>query len=72
MKLKIKLLLILIIVNILLLKNSISQHHKITARLKQANLASKNNIAIFVKKTDNNLKDVTPNKIELNELSKKT
>ena len=43
------------------------------ARLKQANLASKNNIANLVKKTDfdNKLKDVTSNKNELNELSKK-
>ena len=44
-----------------------------TARLKQANLASKNYIADFVKKTDfdNKLRDVTSNKNELNELSKK-
>ena len=40
---------------------------------KQANLASKNDIADFVKKTDfdNKLKNVTSNKNELNELSKK-
>ena len=44
-----------------------------TVRLKQANLASKNDIANFVNKTDfdNKLKDVTSNKNELNELSKK-
>ena len=44
-----------------------------TARLKQANLASKDDIANFVKNTDfdNKLKDVTSNKSELNELSKK-
>ena len=45
---------------------------KFTARLAQANLASKNDIANFVKKTDfdNKLKDVTSNKNELNELEK--
>ena len=44
-----------------------------TARLKQANLASKSDIANFVKKTefDNKPKNVTSNKNELNELSKK-
>ena len=44
-----------------------------TARLKQANLASKNDIANFVKKThfDEKLKTVTSNKNKLNELSKK-
>ena len=44
-----------------------------TARLKKASLASKSDIANFVKKTDfdNKLKDVTPNLNELNELSKK-
>ena len=43
------------------------------ARLKQANLASKNNIANFVKKTsfDEKLKIVTLNQNELNEPSKK-
>ena len=41
MKLKRKLLLIMIMINILLIKN-----------LAQANLASKNDIASFVKKTD--------------------
>ena len=42
-------------------------------RLKRANLASKSDIANFVKKTDfdNKRKDVTSNKNELNELSKK-
>ena len=45
----------------------------VAARLKQANLASKSEIANSVKKTDfdNKLKDVTLNKNELNELSKK-
>ena len=44
-----------------------------TARPKQANLASKNDIASFVKKTnfDNKLNNVTSNKNELNEESKK-
>ena len=44
-----------------------------TARLKQANLASQIDIANFLKKTDFNdkTKDVTSNKNELNELSKK-
>ena len=45
-----------------------------TARLKRANLASKNDIANFVKKKpdfDNKLKGVISNKNELNELLKK-
>ena len=44
-----------------------------TARLKQSNLASKGDIANFVKKTnfDNKLNDVTSNKNGLSELSKK-
>ena len=44
-----------------------------TTRLKQANLASNNDIANFVKKTDfdNKLKYVISNKNQLNELSKK-
>ena len=43
-----------------------------TARFAQANLASKNNIANFVKRAnfDNKLKNVSTNKKELNELSK--
>ena len=43
-----------------------------TARLKQADLGSKSDIANFVKETDfdNKLKNVTSNKNELNELSK--
>ena len=43
-----------------------------TARFKQANLASKSDIASLVKKKDfdNELKDVTSNKNDLNELSK--
>ena len=60
-------------INILLIKNLINSHQKIfTARLKQANLASKNDIANFVKKTDfdNKLKNDTSNKNDLNELSK--
>ena len=42
-------------------------------RLKRANLASKSDIVNFVNKTDfdNKLKDVTSNKNELNEISKK-
>ena len=46
---------------------------KFNARLKQENLASKNDIANLVKKIDlnNKLKDVTSNKNKLNELSKK-
>ena len=42
-------------------------------RLKRTNIASKGDIANFVKKTDfdNKLKDVISNKNELNELSKK-
>ena len=41
-------------------------------RLKRENLASKSDIANFIKKTDfdNKLKDVTLNENELNELSK--
>ena len=52
--------------------NKLTSEH-FTARLKQTNLASKSNIANFVKKADfdNKLKDVTSNKNELNELSKK-
>ena len=44
------------------------------SRLKQANLASKNDIVNFVKKADfdNKRKDVISNKNELNELSKNT
>ena len=43
-----------------------------TAKLKQVNLASKNDIAKFVKKSlGNKLKSFRSNKIELNELSKK-
>ena len=59
MKLKRKLLLIMIMINILLLKN-----------LAQANLASKNDIANFVKKTDfdNKLKNVNEKDAE-NELN---
>ena len=51
--------------------NSASEN--VAARLKQENLASKNETANFVNKTDfdNKLKDFTSNKNELNELSKK-
>ena len=58
-------------INILLLKNLTSENF--TANLKQANLASKNDIANFVKTTvfDNKLKDVISNKNELNELSRR-
>ena len=42
----------LTMVNISLHKSLISSRQKITARLKQANLSSKNDIANFVKKTD--------------------
>ena len=47
---------------------------KLTARLKQANLASKTDIANFIKKKtdfDNKTKDVTSNKNQLNKLLKK-
>ena len=42
-------------------------------RLKRGNLANKSDIASFVNKTDfdNQVKNVTANKNELNELSKK-
>ena len=45
-----------------------------TLRLKRANLASKSDIANFVKKADfdNKLEDVTSNKNQLNKLSKKS
>ena len=66
MKLKTKLQ-IIIMINILLLQNLIKK------RLKQANLTSKSEIAKFVNKTDfyDQVKNVTSNKNELNELSKK-
>ena len=56
----------IITINILLLEN-------FAARLKQANLESKSEIANFVNKTDfnNKLKDVTSNKNQINELSRK-
>ena len=59
-KLKIKLLLIMILTNIVLLKNLTSENF--TARLKQANSASESDIANFLKKTD-------LNNNQLNELS---
>ena len=51
--------------------NKLTSEH-VTARLKQANLASKCDIANFVRQTDfdDKLKDITSNKNELNELSK--
>ena len=50
-----------------------STSKKFTARLKQANLASKRHIGNFVNKADfdNQVKNITSNKNELNELSKK-
>ena len=61
-------------INILLLKkfNKLTVK-KITARLAQANLVSKNDIVDFVKNADfdDKLKNVISNKNELNELSKK-
>ena len=61
-KLKIKLLLIMILTNIVLLKNLTSENF--TARLKQANSASESDIANFLKKAD-------LNNNQLNELSEK-
>ena len=63
MKLKRKLL-IIIMINILLLQNFIS----LLQKLKEANLASKSDIANFINKTDfdNKLRDFTSNKNELN------
>ena len=58
-------------INILLLKKLTSEN--VTARLTQANLASKNDVVNFVKKTDfdNKRKSVESNKNELNELPRK-
>ena len=49
-----------------------SKSENFTARFKQANLASKNYIANFIKQIDfdNKLQNVTSNKNKLNELSK--
>ena len=60
-------------INILLQEFNKLTSENITAKLKQANLASKNDIANIVKKIDfdEKLKIVTSNKNELNELSKK-
>ena len=61
-------------VNILLLQNFDKLTKKIfDLRLKRENLACQIDIVNFVNKTDfdNKLKDVTSNKNELNELSKK-
>ena len=68
-----KTLLILIMANIELLQDFKFTVEIFHLRLNGANLASKNGIANFVKKTDfdNKLKDVTSNKNELNELLKK-
>ena len=72
MKLK-KILLILIMANIELLQDFKFTVEIFHLRLNRANLASKNDIANFVKKTDldNKLKDVTSNKNDLNELLKR-
>ena len=67
MKLKRKLL-IIIMINIFPLKNLITWHQKIfAARLKQANLESKIDIANFVNKSDfhNRVKNTISNKNEL-------
>ena len=63
MKLKRKLL-IIIMINILLLQNLMS----LLQKLKQANIASKSDIANFINKTDfdNKLRNFTSNKNELN------
>ena len=61
-----ELLLIMVMMNTLLLNKVTSENF--TAKLKQANLASKSDIANF----DGKLKDVITNKNELNELSKKS
>ena len=55
------------------IEKKITNHYNFTARLKQANLASKSGIANFVKKTDfdNKIKYVTSDKNGLNKLSKK-
>ena len=61
----------MIMTNILLLQNLTAEDS--AARLKQVNLASKSDFPNCVKKADfdNKLKDVTSNKSELNELSRK-
>ena len=64
----------MIMINISLLRNlKTFTSETFTARLKQANLASKDDFANFVKQTDfdNKLKEVISNKIELNKLSQK-
>ena len=70
--LKLLKLLIMNMINILLATQEFNKltSEKFTARLKQANLASKSDIANFIKNTDfdNKLKDVTLNKNELKEL----
>ena len=60
----------MIMINILLFTKLTSEN--VTARLKQANLASKSYIVNFIKKADFDIKlnDVPSNKKELNELSK--
>ena len=71
MKLKTKLQLIMIMVNIFTTQefNKLTSEN-FTARLKQGNLGSKNDIADFVKKKDfdDKPKNVTSNKNDLNEL----
>ena len=65
--------LIMIMINVLLLNNLKVNKRNFTARLKQANLPSENNIGNFVKKTDfdNKLLNLTSNKNELNKTSRK-
>ena len=65
----------MIMINILLLFTTLVFHkltsENFTAKLKQANLASKHAFANFVKRTDfdNKLKNVTSSKNELNDQS---
>ena len=51
----------MIMINILLLKNLISDAQNFTARLEQANLGSKSDIAHFVKKTYLNKNELNKN-----------
>ena len=72
LKLKRKLL-IKVMINISLLQNLISLWQNFWFKIKRRNLTSKSDIANFVNKADfdNELKDCSPDKNELNELSKK-
>ena len=60
-------------INISLLQNLISLWQNFWFKIKRRNLTSKSDIANFVNKADfdNELKDCSPDKNELNELSKK-